>query len=124
MVREINGNTYSVSPQKQNLRIKSHADISFAQIMSEKTIQPGEVKFSGHAQDRLRDRNITLSPRQIEKLNDTVKQAGEKGAKSSLIVLDNLALIVSIKNKTVITAIDQNSMKDNIFTNIDSAAII
>jgi len=124
MVREINGNTYSVSPQKQNLRIKSHADISFAQIMSEKTIQPGEVKFSGHAQDRLRDRNITLSPRQIEKLNDTVKQAGEKGAKSSLIVLDNLALIVSIKNKTVITAIDQGSMKDNIFTNIDSAAII
>ncbi len=124
MIREINNNTYSPGRQNQNLRLKSHADISFAQIMSEKAIRPGEVKFSGHAQDRLRDRNITLSPRQFEKLNDTIRQAGEKGARSSLIVLDNLALIVSVKNKTVITAIDKNSMKDNIFTNIDSAAII
>jgi len=124
MIQQVNGNTYSVSPQKQNLRLKSHADITFAQIMSDKATRPGEVKFSGHAQDRLRDRNITLSPRQLEKLNDTVRQAGEKGARSSLIMLDNMALIVSIKNKTVITAIDQNSMKDNIFTNIDSAAII
>lgn len=105
--------------------INSQAQISFAQILSERAQRTQEpVKFSGHAMDRMKDRNISLTPEQMNKLNETVNQASMKGAKSSLIMLDNMALIVSIKNRTVITAIDENNMKENIFTNIDSAAII
>jgi hypothetical protein len=37
--------------------------------------------------------------------------------------MDDLALVVSIKNKMVITAVDANSRKDNIFTNIDSVVL-
>jgi flagellar operon protein len=83
------------------------------------------VKFSQHAQQRLQSRNIKLNQAELTKLNDAVDKAAQKGAKESLVLMDNnLALVVSVKNKTVITAMDGASMKDNVFTNIDSAVII
>jgi flagellar operon protein len=125
MMHQINnvGLTGALAPAQQKI-MNSHADVTFAQLLKDKVQQGQGVKFSGHAMERLKDRNINLSREQLSKLDDTVNQASAKGAKSSLIMMDNLALIVSIKNKTVITAIDGKSMKDNIFTNIDSAAII
>lgn len=83
------------------------------------------VKFSQHAKQRLESRNIRLSSADIEKLNGAVEKAATKGAKESLVLMNNdLALIVSVKNKTVITAMDGASIKDNVFTNIDSAVIV
>ncbi|MEG6585886.1 TIGR02530 family flagellar biosynthesis protein [Dendrosporobacter sp. 1207_IL3150] len=82
------------------------------------------VKFSQHALQRMNSRNIKLSEADVAKLNNAVDKAAQKGAKESLVLMDNLALVVSVKNKTVITAIDGTSMKDNVFTNIDSAVII
>ena len=125
MVPQINNvgmTTATAAAQKKILQ--SHTDITFAQMLADRAPQTQGIKFSGHALERLRDRNINLSSSQLSKLDETVTQASAKGAKSSLIMLDNLALIVSIKNRTVITAIDDKNMKDNIFTNIDSAAII
>ena len=71
-------------------------------------------------------RNIKLGQAELTKLNTAVDRAAQKGAKESLVLMNNnnLALVVSVKNKTVITAMDSASMKDNIFTNIDSAVII
>ena len=83
-----------------------------------------EVKFSRHAQERLMHRNISLSGSSMEKLSSAVDKAEAKGAKESLILMDDLAFVVSIKNRTVITAVDGNSMKENVFTNIDSAVIV
>ena len=57
-------------------------------------------------------------------LKDAVNKAEAKGAKESLILMDQLALVVSVKNRTVITAVDGASLKDNVFTNIDSAVIV
>jgi flagellar operon protein len=57
-------------------------------------------------------------------LKDAVNRAEAKGAKESLILMDRLALVVSVKNRTVITAVDDQNLKDNIFTNIDSAVIV
>lgn len=83
------------------------------------------VKFSQHALQRLITRNISLSEAEMAKLNGAVEKAAQKGARESLILMNNdLAFIVSVKNKTVITAMDGASIKDNIFTNIDSAVII
>ena len=84
------------------------------------------VQFSQHALQRLQTRNIKLGPTELIKLNDAVRKAAQKGAKESLVIMNNsnLALVVSVKNKTVITAMDGTSLKDNIFTNIDSAVII
>lgn len=82
------------------------------------------VKFSQHALQRLESRDIKMGPAELTKLNNAVEKAARKGAKESLILMNDLALVVSVKNKTVITAVDGASMKDNVFTNIDSAVIV
>ena len=86
--------------------------------------QQTKVKFSKHANERLRDRRIDLSDQQLAKLDDTVERMAEKGARESLIYMNDMAFLVSVKNRTVITAMDGTSAKENIFTNIDSAAIL
>ena len=95
----------------------------FSEILRQE-IGSEKVKFSGHAEMRMRTRNISLSQTEMARLNDAVDRAEAKGARESLILMDKLALIVSIRNRTVITAVDEERMKENVFTNIDSAVII
>ena len=97
---------------------------SFSEILNKQIDTDKELKFSKHAMERLSNRQINISPEKMEKLNSAVEKADLKGSKESLILMDDLAFVVSIKNRTVITAVDGNSMKDNVFTNIDSAVII
>jgi flagellar operon protein len=94
---------------------------SFNQILNQEL---SGLKFSQHALQRLQSRNINLNQTELSKLNSAVEKAAQKGAKESLILMDNLALVVSVKNKTVITAMDGANIKDNVFTNIDSAVIV
>jgi flagellar operon protein len=82
------------------------------------------LKFSAHAQQRLESRNIRLSTDDVAKMNAMADKAAAKGAKQSLFMMRDVAMVVSISNRTVITAVDQQSMKENVFTNIDSAAIL
>jgi flagellar operon protein len=82
------------------------------------------VKFSHHAEERLRQRDIEFKPEQLLKINTAIDKAASKGAKDSLMLINDTALIVNIKNRTVVTALDGASMKDNVFTHIDSAMII
>jgi flagellar operon protein len=82
------------------------------------------LRFSAHAMQRLQSRNITLTSDDISRMNSMADAAAAKGAKQSLFIVGNSAMVVSITNRTVITAVDQESMKENVFTNIDSAAII
>lgn len=83
-----------------------------------------KVKFSHHAQQRLESRNIELTDDELVRIDNTVDKMAEKGAKSSLLYVNDVALVVSINNRTVITALDGQNAKNNIFTNIDSAAIL
>jgi len=95
----------------------------FAQLLGTKL--PGEaVKFSQHAQERLVARGISLSESQLQKLQGAVENVAGKGGKESLIMVGDAALVVSIKNRTVITAMDRSSMAGNVFTNIDSAVVL
>lgn len=82
------------------------------------------LKLSSHAQTRLQSRDISLDAAQWQRVMDGVDRASAKGANESLVMLDDIALIVSVKNRTVITAVDQSSLKDHVFTNIDSAVIV
>ena len=82
------------------------------------------VRFSKHASQRLETRNIQLSSEQSTRLEDGVLKAQEKGIKESLVLVDSLAFIVNIPNKTVVTAMDQTDIQQNVFTNIDGAIIM
>ena len=81
------------------------------------------VKFSQHALQRLQSRNLQLDEEQLLQLGHAVDLAAQKGSQKSLVVMDDLAMVVSVKSRTVITAMGARTMKDNIVTNIDSAII-
>ena len=102
---------------------------SFEEILNQKqnrdvTEESSALKFSKHAAMRLEDRNINLSKEQSNRLENGVQKASEKGIKESLVLMDSLAFIVNVPNKTVVTAMDQGESNDNIFTNIDGAVIV
>lgn len=105
-------------------RSEQQSDISFEQILREKAEEATPLRFSKHASLRLQDRNIQLSPSQNARLESGVTKAREKGIKESLVMVDSLAFIVNIPNKTVVTAIEQGESAEQIFTNIDGAVIV
>jgi flagellar operon protein len=82
-----------------------------------------KVGFSRHAQDRMASRGICFSDSELQRLNGAVDQVQAKGGRDSLVLMDNTALVVSVKNRQVVTVMDQAQLKDNVFTNIDSAII-
>lgn len=102
-------------------------ELSFQQILeqtSERKLLTESVTFSKHANERLASRNINLDAEQMERLNKGIMQAKEKSINESLVMMDNIAFIVNIKNNTVVTAMDQSSNDSNVFTNIDGAVIV
>lgn len=103
---------------------KKTAKTNFDQLLQKEVQKQEGVKFSAHAAKRLESRHINFSENQQAKLNDAVNQAKNKGVKDSLILMNQLALVVNIKNRTVITAMDSSQMNGGMFTNIDGAMII
>ncbi len=103
------------TPQQPHL-----AGNSFAKIF-ERELE--DIKFSAHATKRLEQRSGALSIDEINRLKTAVSKAASKGARDSLIFLNDLAFIVSVKNRVVITAMDREGLRENVITNIDSAVI-
>jgi len=81
------------------------------------------LQFSRHALQRVQRRGIELNASTLSRLSEGVGRAASKGARDSLVLVDGTAFVVSVGNRTVITAVGQEHMKDNVFTNIDSAVI-
>ncbi len=81
------------------------------------------LSVSAHAQDRIRMRNIPFGPQEMARMEAAVAKAEMKGCRESLVMMDQSAFVVSIRNKVVVTAMDGMNVKDNVFTNIDSAVI-
>ncbi len=96
---------------------------SFAEVFAERKAEDQALKFSKHAANRLSERNIELSDKVIDRLNAGMQAAGQKGINESLVMVDQLAFIVNVKNQTVITALDKDDSAGNVFTNIDGAVI-
>lgn len=92
----------------------------FGDILQEEI---NELTWSRHARERLESRNIVLNDSDITSLRQAVDRADQKGARDSLVLLRNLAFIVNVQNRTVVTAVEAGHLRDNVFTNIDSAVI-
>lgn len=95
---------------------------SFQQILNDK-IEASEVQFSKHASMRLNSRSIKLTDEQMGRVSEGVEKAAQKGIRDSLLLVDDIALVVNVKNRVVITAMDGES-QGNVFTNIDGAVIV
>jgi flagellar operon protein len=109
----------SLQQPKSNLNKLPQNGQSFQQIFQDKM-----VRLSHHAEQRLEQRGIQLQPDQMAKIESAIDKAAAKGSKDSLILFKDMALIVNVKNRTIVTAMDGSSMKDNVFTQIDSAVVI
>lgn len=96
---------------------------SFGKLLEQTVRDSQPIKFSAHAQNRLQHRQIALSDPQVARLEKGITSAADKGAESSLVLLDNLAFIVSVRNRTVVTALDSMQSNSHVFTQIDSAVI-
>ncbi len=137
MSNEISGNRYNLTDAiiRQSERINStngssstgtaaqvNNGRSFQDILNEQLKQ--RITFSKHATQRTEDRNIQISDNDLSRLEDACDRAQQKGITDALIVMNDSAFIVNAQNKTVITVVDKNEMKSNVFTNIDGAVFI
>lgn len=115
----------NAKPVRQN--VVDNQGLSFQEILLNASNQVNDtegITFSKHANERLASRNINLNDSQLERLNKGLMQAKEKSINESLVMMDNIAFIVNVNNKTVITAMDQQTTDSNVFTNIDGAVIV
>ena len=95
---------------------------SFGDVLAGK-LASAPLRFSGHALQRIQHRGIDLDETTMARLDGGVQRAAAKGSRDSLVLVDQTAFVVSVPNRTVITAVDREHMREQVFTNIDSAVI-
>lgn len=126
--RVINGKLYPIGnfPQSNDVSQKSNKDTlnKFEEILKSEINKKDNFTISNHAAKRLEDRNIKLTETDINNINEGINMADKKGSKDSLILYKDMALVTSIKNRTIITAINKAEAKGNVFTNIDSVVLL
>ena len=97
---------------------------AFASVLAERSAgRAGGLQFSSHALARLSRRGIALDPTTVARLEEGCARVAAKGGREALVLVDDTAFVVSVRNRTVITAVDREHMREQVFTNIDSAAI-
>lgn len=121
-IRQVQNERSTTQPVKnQNVSINGNP---FAKVLQDQLSKKDEVTFSKHASARLTMRQISLTDEQIGRLNQGISKAEEKGIRESLVLMDNIALVVSVENKTVVTAMDHTEAREHVFTNIDGAVVV
>ncbi|MBU3126641.1 flagellar biosynthesis protein [Clostridium tagluense] len=130
--RVINGKLYDAKDfsdysykNVQGNKVKDNKEITdFKQVLDKQIKKEECFTISSHAAQRLNSRNIDFDDADMKKINQGINMAEDKGAKQALILYKDMALITSIKNRTVITALDKNQSETSIITNIDSVVMI
>lgn len=118
------GNLGQISNTQLNIQNKTNSNdkTSFQGVLDSIKNKNQGFTISKHAAKRLDEINFTEEDmKQIEK---GFKMAKDKNSKNTVMLYKDVAIIASVENKTLITAVDKERAKDNIFTNIDSVVIL
>lgn len=113
-----------IQPARSPVLPKGQARESFDAVMQKEIEKWKGVHFSAHALQRLSSRNISLSREDGSRIVEAIDRAQSKGARDSLVLVRTAALVVSVTNRTVVTALGREEVQGNVFTNIDSAVIM
>lgn len=113
-----------INSSQRNIKNKNISNKNFEEVLEQVKNKDENIKFSKHALNRMDNREISLSNEDIGRLKHGFDKAEEKGVKDALILMGDKAFIASIKNKTIITTVNKEQLKDNVFTNIDGAVIV
>lgn len=112
------------TPSSSSIAPAQSDNTSFQELLNQQLQQNTGVAFSKHAVSRVAQRNIELTDNSLERLNQGVKIAQEKGLDATLILIDKTAFIVSAQNNKVITTVGESDLAGNVFTNIDGTVIV
>jgi len=113
----------STRPAQEPRRNAGGQPGQFADVLAGQAAGAQQISFSNHALQRLQRRGLSVEAGQIQRLTEGVELAAAKGSRNSVVLVDDLAFVVAVPNRTVVTAIDRAHMKEQVFTNIDSAVI-
>lgn len=119
MVREISG----FSPQTRLQQISRGVEKPFEKVLRQTLDGQEPLQFSLHAQRRMVGRNVHLSQEQTRRLDQAVDCAAAKGLREPLVLIEDVAMVVSVNNRMVITVLQKDEAKQTVFTNIDGAII-
>lgn len=97
---------------------------SFNEVFKAELNGGDSIRFSKHAEARIYSRGIKMDAETVGRLVKAIAKAEEKGSKETLILDKDSAYVVSVKNKTVITVFDKDSLRQGVVTAIDSAVIM
>ncbi len=109
---------------KSRHEINDTLKTTFQSVLNERIGNDNSLQFSSHATKRINQRNIELTPAHLSRLEEGLGRVKQKGSQSSLLLMDKMAYIVSVRNQTVVTALSKEATQSNVFTNIDSVAIV
>ncbi|MFQ6604287.1 MAG: TIGR02530 family flagellar biosynthesis protein [Fidelibacterota bacterium] len=97
---------------------------AFRDVLHQQIKDKQNLTFSAHAMKRLDQRHINLTPQNMERLQEGLQMVERKGSQSSLLFMDGTAFVLSVTNKTIITALSPEATREHVFTNIDSVAVV
>lgn len=125
-MHSININQIRINQNQNQNKNRNSSNINnkkagFEAVLQKEIQKNQNIKFSKHALERLEQRKIQLTTQEVNKLDNAINKAAEKGIKETLIIMQNKAFIASVPNRTVITAAADNQLRENVFTNIDGA---
>lgn len=128
MIRNVNQGTNQAEDIRQ-LKLRSQAAASqgagsFGAVLQEELNRKSGLQFSKHATTRVNQRGIEMTDSFLGDLSQAVEKARMKGAKDVVVISDKGAFIVNVPNSMVVTTMSTGEMKNNIFTNIDSAVLL
>jgi len=108
--------------EKNTAKSETESGNSFRDLLSQ-TIEKN-VSFSKHAHIRAAERKIDIGEGELDRLSDACDRASQKGIRDALIVMNDSAFIVNAGSKVIVTVVDRNELKGNIFTNIEGAVFL
>lgn len=127
--RIVNGRAYPVgnigelqNSYKNNNINNNNNSSSFKDILNKTLDDKNSFTISKHASLRLK--NLNFNENDMKNIEKGFKEAEEKGCKNSVMVYKDVAIIASIENKTIITAVEKDRAESNVFTNIDSVVLL
>jgi flagellar operon protein len=127
MLERVSGQLSTASAAAQTSSVGTGQERFDAVLRQELDRQQGavqEVAFSKHAQARVEQRGIEITDTLMDQLRLGLARAQEKGATNVLAMDEEKAFIINVPNAKVITALTQEELKENIFTNIDGAVFL
>ena len=123
MIERIEGQGVPVQQTAAAVPIAAASELAFAEQLRRQLEDATGMRVSNHMEKRLQSRQIELTPDDVQRLATAVEKAEDRGSRESVVLMDDLAFVVSLRNKTLVTAVDAASRKENVFTNIDSVVI-